>query len=141
MSKAQVVNSVLDDEVVVRPRLWRAGLGAGFAAATATTIVAALAHGAGVSPEIDGQAIPLAGFPQMTLLGAILGLLLAKGLSRKLIAPRKAFIATTLILLTLSFVPDLLIPATTGTRVILMFTHVVAAAIIIPVLARRLARY
>jgi len=38
----------------------------------------------------------------------------------------------------LSFVPDMLADADVGTKALLMFTHVVAAAIVIPAVARRL---
>jgi hypothetical protein len=38
----------------------------------------------------------------------------------------------------LSFVPDLAIAATSATKVVLMATHVVAAALVVPALAGRL---
>jgi hypothetical protein len=40
----------------------------------------------------------------------------------------------------LSLVPDLIVGATAGSKTVLMLTHLVAAAIAIPVLARRLRR-
>ena len=63
---------------VARTRpLWRAALVSGAVAAMATTTIAAVADAAGVSFEADGEAIPLLGFAQMTLLGAVLGLAIA----------------------------------------------------------------
>jgi hypothetical protein len=38
----------------------------------------------------------------------------------------------------LSLVPDVIADAATGTKALLMVTHLVAAAIVIPVVARRL---
>ena len=38
----------------------------------------------------------------------------------------------------LSIVPDLVVPATTATRLALMLTHLAAAAIVIPTVARAL---
>jgi hypothetical protein len=38
----------------------------------------------------------------------------------------------------LSLVPDVLADATTGTKMVLMLTHLVAAAIVVPAVARRL---
>src|SRR5436305_2066471 len=46
---------------------------AGLAAAAVTTGVAAVAHAGGVSFEVGGEMIPLAGFAQMTFLGAVIG--------------------------------------------------------------------
>ena len=46
---------------------------AGLVAAAVTTGVAAAFHAAGVSFEVDGEMIPLAGFAQMTFLGAVIG--------------------------------------------------------------------
>ena len=45
---------------------------------------------------------------------------------------------TTVLLTALSLVPDALADVAGSTRVLLMATHVVAAAIIVPALARRL---
>lgn len=46
---------------------------AGLVAAAVATAVAAAVHVAGVSFEVDGEMIPLAGFAQMTFLGALIG--------------------------------------------------------------------
>jgi hypothetical protein len=118
--------------------LWRTGGLAVLAAAVATTAVAAVARNAGVPLEIDGEPIPLLGFTQLTLACAVIGLLLAKALGRWAPAPKRAFVAVTVALTALSVVPDLLISATTATRITLITTHLVAATIVIPLLAGRL---
>jgi uncharacterized protein DUF6069 len=66
------------------------------------------------------------------------GLLIAVGLRRFARRPRATWIRTTVALTVLSLVPDVLVDAATGTKVLLMVTHLVAAAIVIPAVARRL---
>ena len=46
---------------------------------------------------------------------------------------------TTVVLTALSLVPDAIADAATATKALLMVTHLVAAAIVIPAVARRLA--
>jgi len=52
---------------------------------------------------------------------------------------RHTFVSTTLALTALSFVPDVLTDAQTATKITLVLTHIVAAAIVIPSLASRLS--
>jgi hypothetical protein len=52
--------------------------------------------------------------------------------------PRTAWIRTTVVLTVLSLVPDVLADAAVRTKMLLMVTHLVAAAIVIPAVARRL---
>ena len=52
---------------------------------------------------------------------------------------RATFVKTTLALTAVSFVPDVLADAHTATKLTLMLTHIVAAAIVIPALASRLS--
>lgn len=99
----------------------------------------AVALAADVPLEVDGEEIPVLGFAQMTLVGAAIGLLLAKALTRWTAKPQRTFVATTVVLTALSIVPDLTIPATAATKLTLIATHLAAAAIVIPYLARRLA--
>jgi hypothetical protein len=119
--------------------LWRTAARAGVVAALATTVVAAVALAADVPLEVDGEAIPLYGFAQLTLVGAAIGLVLAKALTRWATRPRSTFVAATIVLTVLSTVPDLFIPATAATKAVLIATHVVAAAIVIPLVASRLS--
>lgn len=118
----------------VRP-LVRAGLVATVAASVATTVVAALGQVAGVSLDISGEAIPLWGFAQLTAIFSLIGVGLAVALARRAGSPRRTFVRTTVGLTVLSLVPDVLADATVATIGLLMLTHVVAAAIVIPALA------
>ena len=123
-----------------KPSLWRAGVRSGVTAAAATTVVAAVAHAAGVSLEdTAGKAFPLYGFPQLTLLFTAVGVLIAAGIRRRSSRPHTTFVRTTVALTALSVVPDALVHADTGTKLVLATTHVVAAAIVIPALAARLS--
>jgi peptidoglycan/LPS O-acetylase OafA/YrhL len=118
----------------------RSGLAGTVAAAAATTAIAATGSAAGVSLDISGEPIPLAGFPQLTAFFALVGVALAVVLVRKARHPRTTFVRTTLALTALSLVPDLLVSAEVSTRALLMTTHLVAAAIVIPAIARRMSR-
>jgi hypothetical protein len=120
--------------------LTRAGLAAAAIAAAATTIVAAAGHAAGISLDMAGEPVPVAGFGTLTALFSLIGLALAVVLARRAKTPRRTFIRTTVALTVLSFVPDLLSDTAPATKALLMFTHVVAAAIVIPAITRRLRR-
>jgi len=115
------------------------GLVAAVGAAAATVAVAAAGHAAGISLDVSGAPIPLAGFATMTVICAIAGLVLAAVLSRVARHPRTAFVRSTVVLTVVSLGPDLLAQATPATKMLLMLTHLVAAAIVIPAVARRLA--
>ena len=117
---------------------WRPAALAAIGAAAATTTVAAIAHAAGVSLAIDGEQIPLMGFATLTVMFSAIGILLAAGLRRWTGSPRTTFVRTTVVLTALSLVPDLLVSASVDTRLTLMTTHLVAAAIMIPAVAKRL---
>ena len=119
--------------------VWKTGLAAGLTASVATTATAAVAHAAGVSLVVGGQAIPLPGFAQVTIVATMVGTLLAAVFARRAARPQRTFVVTTIALTLLSFVPDLLADAHVSTRLTLALTHVVAAAIVIPALASRLA--
>jgi len=121
-----------------RPALWRVGAVSSIVAAAATTAVAALARAADIPLAVDGESIPLAGFAQLTLIAGVLGIALAALARRFARHARRTFVAVTVTLTAASLVPDLAIDATTGSKLVLMLTHVVAAAVIIPCLARRL---
>lgn len=109
------------------------------AAAAATAVVAAGGQAVGFSTAVGGAPIPASGFAVMTLIFAVLGLVIAVGLRRFAGRPRTAWIRTTVVLTALSFVPDLLVDAAGSTKALLIVTHVVAAAIVIPTVARRLS--
>ena len=125
-------------QVEARPSLWRTGLKAGLVAAAATTAIAVVAGAAGVSFEVEGEAIPLAGYAQMTMIGAVLGVLLAKALRRWARHPQPTFVRTAVALTALSIVPDVTMGFDAASAVTLALAHVVAASIIVPRLAAQL---
>jgi peptidoglycan/LPS O-acetylase OafA/YrhL len=116
--------------------LSKTGLVAGAAASLATTLVAAVAG----PLEIAGEAIPTVGFAQMTMLGSVIGTVLAVVLARRARRPQRTFVVTTVALTALSILPDVLADATSSTRFVLALTHVIAAAIVIPALAHKLSQ-
>ena len=94
----------------IRP-LVRAGALGGVAGSVATMLVAAVARAADVSLEIDGEAIPIAGFATMTLLGALLGVGLAFALKQ-----RGRFIVVCSVLTAASVIPSIVQPDDTANR-------------------------
>jgi hypothetical protein len=135
-----VPSSLQAERPVVAPRLWRAGLTAGVAAGAVTTAIAAAAQSLDVSLETaPGEAIPVVGFGQLTVFFTVVGILIARTIAKRARQPRSTFVTTTLVLTALSLVPDVLLSTDVATKATLMLTHVVAAAIVIPVLAARLA--
>jgi Family of unknown function (DUF6069) len=117
----------------------RIGLVAGVVASIATTVVAALADAAGVSLDVADEAIPLSGFATLTMVGAVIGIVMAAALARRARHPRRVFVRATVVLTVLSLVPDVAVDAHVATRIVLGVTHIVAAGIIIPAIARRLS--
>ncbi|MET8530273.1 DUF6069 family protein [Micromonospora sp. NPDC005172] len=116
-----------------------AGVVATVAASAATMVVAAAGRTAGISLDVSGAPIPVAGFGVLTTAFSLVGVVLAALLSRFARRPRRAFVRTTVVLTVLSLVPDVIADADTATKALLMLTHLVAAAIVIPAVARRLA--
>lgn len=109
-------------------------------AAAATTTAAAIASAMGVSfADRTGSAIPILGFTQLTLLFSLTGVGLAAVLARRAKRPRSTFVRTTGTLVVLSLVPDLVVGFDAASAVTLILTHLLAAAIVIPTLAKRLA--
>ena len=126
---------------VERRSVWKHGVAAAVVAAAATTALAAVASAAGVSfADSTGAGIPLAGFAQLTLVFSLVGVGIAAVMARKARRPRPTFVRTTVILTALSFVPDLTFGFDAGSAATLITLHIVAAAIVVPALAGRLAR-
>lgn len=119
-------------------RLLAGGLAAVAVAAVATFVVALVGEAAGAELTIAEEKIPAGGFPVLTVVFGAIGVLIALGLARWARRPRTTFVRTTLVLLALSLVPDVLIDSSAATRSVLALAHLVAAAIVIPALARRL---
>ena len=118
--------------------LVRAGGAATATAGIATSAVAAAGSAAGISLDVGGAPIPVPGFGVLTVLCSLVGLALAAVLARRARHPRRTFVRTTVVLTALSLVPDLVVDAAPATKVLLMVTHLVAAVIVVPALARRL---
>ena len=114
-------------------RLVRTGALAGVIAAVCTTLVAAIASAAGVSLEINATAIPIAAFAWWTLIAAALGV----GLAR-LLRERRRFVVVTTVAAGLSLIPPIAAPDDSATKAVLVGTHLLAAAIIIPILSQQL---
>jgi hypothetical protein len=124
-----------------RQSVWKHGVAAAVVASVATTTLAALASAAGVSfADRTGARIPLAGFTQLTLIFSLLGVGIAAVLARKAHRPRAIFIRTAVVLTALSYLPDLTFGFDAGSAATLIALHTVAAAIVVPTLAGRLAR-
>jgi uncharacterized membrane protein YoaK (UPF0700 family) len=107
----------------------------------ATTVLAAVASAAGISfADSTGASIPIAGFAQLTLVFSLVGVAIAAVMARKARRPRPTFVRTTVTLTALSVVPDLTFGFDAGSAATLITLHTVAAAIVVPTLAGRLAR-
>jgi hypothetical protein len=125
---------------VERRPVWKHGVTAAVVASVATTALAAAASTAGVSfADSTGASIPLAGFAQLTLIFSLVGVGIAAVMARKVRRPRRAFVRTTVALTVLSFVPDLTFGFDARSAAALITLHIVAAAIVVPTLAGRLA--
>jgi len=146
------MNSMNDTGVVAGPasgrtghthrlrRLAGTGLMATLAAMVATTLAAALARAVGVDFAVPdgGQTIPLAGFAVVTGFFSVLGIVIAAALLRWSARPAERFVWTAVTLTAISLVAPLLSGADTATTTALLGLHLVAAAVMIPTLARSL---
>jgi peptidoglycan/LPS O-acetylase OafA/YrhL len=111
----------------------------GVLAAAATTAGAAVLRAAGVPLAVHGK-IPLAAFAQLTFIAAVSGGVLLAVLIRRSSAPRQRFVQTTAGLTALSFVAPVAFADTTASKTALVALHLLAAAIIVPMLARHADR-
>jgi hypothetical protein len=109
----------------------------GLAASAVVAALAAALHAAGVSFDVDGE-IPTAAFAQMTFLGAVAGGVIAAVLERRSVEPARRFVQVAIALTAVSCIPSVAFPPDVATKLALVTTHLVAAAIIVPVLVRRL---
>jgi amino acid transporter len=123
-----------------RQSVWKHGVSAALVASVATTVLAAIASAAGVSfADGSGESIPIAGFAQLTLVFSLIGVGIAARMARKARRPRRTFVRTAVALTALSFVPDLTFGFDAASAATLITLHTVAAAIVVPTLAGRLA--
>jgi hypothetical protein len=123
-----------------RQPVWKHGVAAALVASLATTVLAAAASAAGVSfADRAGASIPMASFAQLTLVFSLVGVGVAAVMARKAVRPRLTFVRTAIALTALSFVPDLSVGFDAASAATLITLHTVAAAIVVPALAGRLA--
>jgi hypothetical protein len=135
----RATSSASTPTALLRP-VWKHGVAAAVVASVATTVLAAVASTAGVSfADSTGVSIPIAAFAQLTLVFSLVGVGLAAVMARKARRPRPTFVRTALALTALSFVPDLTFGFDARSAATLITLHTVAAAIVVPSLAGRLA--
>ena len=126
--------------LLMRMRVWQVGVLASVAAAIATELFALGAEAIDIPMEVDGEEIPFGGFAMITLLWSVVGTVLAVALARWAKRPARTFVVTTVVLTLLSLIFPLTARDTdTATQVTLALSHLLAAAIVIPALALRLA--
>ncbi|WP_332661902.1 DUF6069 family protein [Aeromicrobium sp.] len=117
------------------------GFVAALAAMATTSLVAALARGVGVDFEVsDGETIPVSGIAFVTGVFSLVGVVMAAALLRWSARPAERFVWTAVSLTAISLVPPLLAGANAATSSTLIGLHLVAAAVMIPTLARSLGR-
>jgi hypothetical protein len=134
------VTSTASAPTAGRQPVWKHGIAAAVVASVATTVLAALASAAGVSfADGTGASIPIAGFAQLTMVFSLVGVGIAGVLARTARRPRRVFVRTAVSLTVLSVVPDVTFGFDAGSAATLITLHTVAAAIVVPILARRLA--
>ena len=136
------MNSMPETEVVTgRFRgLAATGLAATLAAVVATTAAAALARAAGVDFELPdgGETIPIPGFAVVTGVFSLVGIVIAAALRRWSADPAGRFMWTAVSLTAISLIPPFLAGANAATTTVLLALHLIAAAVMIPVLTRSL---
>ncbi|MGW0821647.1 DUF6069 family protein [Streptomyces sp. NPDC002845] len=126
--------------------VWLVGIVATLAGAVVTEVFALIARAAGVpmaaaSPgDKEAAEIPVGGFAGGVLFWSVAGIVLAVALARWAKRPARTLVVTTVALTALSLAGPAVAPHTaTSTQVVLALSHLVAAAVIIPPLARRLS--
>ena len=127
-------------------RAWPLRLGAVAAAAVVNALIGALAPLAGVSmviamPGMEPGPVPAAAFAMWTAVFGLLGwgtLALAELLLRD--RARAVWTTAAVVVLLLSFLPSLSVGGDVATEAVLLSTHVVAAAILVPVFWRSARR-
>jgi hypothetical protein len=115
--------------------LTRATVAAAVASGITTTTVAFLLRSAGVPLAVHGE-IPLAGFAQFTILGAIIGGVVLALLNKLTTFPLRWFLRLSIGFVALSCIVPALFAATTAGKFALVALHLLAASIIVPVLVR-----
>jgi Family of unknown function (DUF6069) len=124
-----------------RPRrLAVTGVVATLIAMAATAVTAALARLVGVDFELGdaGEAVPVSGVAVLTGFFCVVGAVLAVALRRWSARPATAFVRVAVALTALSLVPPFFSGGDATTVAALVLLHLVAAAVMVPALARGL---
>ncbi|TWH00842.1 hypothetical protein L615_000200000520 [Nocardioides sp. J9] len=110
------------------------------AATAATTLAGAAARALGVELEVpdDGERVPLGGIAVLTGFFSTVGLVIAVVLHRWSTRPAARFVQVSVALTAASLAPPFLVGASIPTACTLAVLHLVAAAIVVPALARAL---
>ncbi len=125
--------------------VWLVSVLAGVAAAIATEVYGLVARAAGVPMEAgsigaaEAEPITVGMFAMGTLSSTFWGTILAVILARYARRPARTYVVTTVVLTVVSLAGPLGAGDTaTSTKLMLALAHLVAAAIVIPTVARRL---
>lgn len=131
---------VRDTHAPQNPALARTGTAATLVATTAVTAIAAFAKAQGVDFAIgeNHDVIPTVGVAVATGVLCTLGVVLSAAFRRWSSRPARAFVQTAVTLTAVSLVPPLFSGGETSTEASLILLHLLAAAIMIPALARAL---
>jgi len=126
--------------------VWLVGVLAAVVAAALTELFALATSALGVPMEAasgdatEAAPIPLGGFAMAVLIWSVVGIILAVVLARWAKRPARTFVVTTVVLTVLSLIgPALATHTATSTKIVLALAHLVAAAVVIPLLAIRLS--
>jgi len=126
--------------------IWLVSVLAGVTAAAATELYGLAARATGIPMEAGNIGAATAGpitvgmFAMGTLICTFWGTVLAMILARYATRPARAYLRTTVALVAVSLAAPLLAGDTAiSTKLMLMMGHLIAAAIIIPTVTRRLA--
>jgi hypothetical protein len=120
-------------------RLVATGLAAAVAAAAMNAAVAAVARAAGVDLVVTGgEAVPVSGIAFVTAVFSVVGVVLAAALRKWSDRPVQWWWRTTIALTAVSLVPPFLAATDTATALTLVLLHLIAAALVVPVVARTL---
>src|SRR3954449_12773849 len=127
------------------PSVWRVGIVATFVGAAVTELFALAARAidvpmAAADPGVDhAKDIPVGGFFMAVVVWGLVGVVLAAALRRWTRNPARIFVITTVTLTALSLLGPAFAGATeTSTKIVLGVAHLLAAALIIPPIARQL---
>ncbi len=120
-------------------RLGRAALVATPVAMAATGLAAALLRAVGVGFEVDGgERIPVSGIVVVTAVLSSVGVVLAAAFLRWSTRAGTWFVRTAVALTAISLVPPFAFASGAGTVAALVGLHLLAAAVMVPALARSL---